>query len=143
MKKIENASDYALTDEGHMVNLKTNTQLKRVWSHTRQDHWSNVVADDGRTVRVWHEEAIARPQMDSESLSDLLAIPTYPDYKIASHGAVWRVKGKKLRQPILMAQHERYGKPYVQLTLPDGRRHNKPVKMLLEMAQKHALDTAP
>jgi len=133
MKEITNAKNYVLTETGQIYNRTTCQPVQTMWNHRLRKPYSRLVNDDGVRVRVYHDRLTAEtPQMDSEGLLDL---PEYPDYQIAPHGAVWRLRSRKNLSPVLMRTFDKSGKQYVQLTDKAGKRKTVSIEHLLEIAK--------
>jgi hypothetical protein len=131
MKQIEGAKDYTLTDSDYVYNTKTSRRIKRYWCHNRKSYLSRVVSDAGKQEVVCHSDPRIGSQMDSDAFSGFEAIPSFSDYLMAPHGAVWRVKGIRVKNPILMATHSRKSSEYVQLKSDSGKRTCLSVKKLV------------
>lgn len=131
MKQIEGAKDYTLTDSDYVYNTKTSRRMKRYWCHNQKSYASRIVSDIGKQEVVYHSEPRIGPQMDPNTFSGFESIPSFSNYLVAPHGAVWRVKGPRIKKPILMATHSRKSSEYVQLKSDSGKRTCLSVKKLV------------
>lgn len=135
MKKIENADNYALTDAGIIYNLTTSRPVRKYWNSRNQRECSRITNNQGQRVTVYLDSLDANAA--SVPLSDdLLPLDRYPDYRITSYGAVWRVKDKRSRQPTLMRVFSRGEHDYVQLFDENGKRRTVNVRKLLAQAER-------
>jgi len=131
MKQIEGAKDYAISDSDYVFNTKTSRRLKRYWCHNRKGYHSRVLSDSGKQEVLWHTNPRIGHQMDADAFSGFEPIPSFSDYLLAPHGAVWRVKGPRVKKPILMATHTRSGSEYVQVRSDSGKRTCLSIKKLV------------
>ena len=121
-KPITGASQFAMTPENYVYNLKTGKTLKRYW-HNLFYH-SYITDDEGDCRRVNHKTlTVARHELPDEEMAVLW---DYPDYKVTPYGAVWKYRntGKRHRKnPFLVGTKDIGKKEYVRLRTEDGRHH--------------------
>ena len=119
---IKGASDYAISTENYVYNLKTIKRMKRYWENLKD--YSFVYDDEGKLRRVCH----SNPTVETYDLPDeeMRIIYDYPDYKVTAYGAVWKYRktGKRYRgNPLLVATVDIGKKEYIRLKTEDGRAH--------------------
>jgi len=129
---IKGASDYGLSPRGYIYNVKTKRRLKRHWI-SNQWH-STVVTDDGRSIRVSHENPDARTlHLPTDTY---VPVPDFPDYVVTPYGAVWKVKnlrGPRSRQPFMVTEYyHRKHQPYVRLRGKHGKQCHVPVSRIMD-----------
>jgi hypothetical protein len=132
-KAIAGASQYALTPEDYVCNLKTGKRMKRYWVNLRNH--SYVYDDNGDLRRVNHTTLT----VENYSLPDeeFVVVKGYPDYKVTPYGAVWKYRKmpKKYRNnPFLVSTKDIGLKEYVRLKTEDGRAHWVRVEKIMEEA---------
>jgi hypothetical protein len=131
MKQIEGAKNYAIADSDYVFNTKTSRRMKRYWCHNRKSYNSRILSDSGKQEVLWHSDPHVGLQMAADAFAGFEVIPSFSDYLLAPHGAVWRVKGPRVKKPILMATHSRKRSEYVQLKSDAGKRTCLSVKKLV------------
>tara|TARA_R110000851_G_scaffold78410_3_gene173006 strand:- start:503 stop:958 length:456 start_codon:yes stop_codon:yes gene_type:complete len=121
-KRVRGASNYALSKEGHIHNLKTGKPVSRRWRGLR--YWSSVTCDDGYRRQIAHDALKVPPQGLPDEEMEL--VEGYPDYKVTPYGAVWKHQNtprKFYNRPFLVSTKDIGEKEYVRLSTEDGRRH--------------------
>lgn len=127
---IKTASRYGYSPTSRQVyHLKSQRRLKRMWS--QKGEYVILTDDTGNRVRYYLDAPDLRPVGDPLASELVRPIPDYPDYVLTPYGAVWRVKGDRLRKPMLVGEHSRNGVDYVQIRNKFGKRHNHNVKTLV------------
>jgi hypothetical protein len=123
LEPIEGASDYALSDNGYVYNVKTQQRMARAWID--RGWQTQVKDDDGATRRIRHDDPEARTRtLPHDSYTP---IPDYPDYTVTPYGAVWKIAnliGRGGRHPFIVQEFYRGNHPYVKLCSAEGKRHN-------------------
>ncbi len=130
-KPIAGASQYALSPENFVYNLKTGRRIKRRWYDLK--NVSYVYDDNGKLRSVNHEtlnvENYALPDEEMRVIFD------YPDYKVTPYGAVWKYRktGKRHRgNPFLVGTKDIGEKEYARLKTEDGRAHWVRMEKIME-----------
>jgi hypothetical protein len=85
---IKGASDYAISPQNYVYNLKTLKKMKRYWENLKD--YSFVYDDEGKLRKVCH----SNPTVETYGLPDeeMRIIYDYPDYKVTAYGAVWKYR---------------------------------------------------
>jgi len=132
-KPVRGASNYALSPDGYVYNLKFKRRLNRKWRDLNYHSW--VRDDDGTQRSVNH----SRLSVSKSSLPnvDMVTVWGYPDYKVTRYGAVWKYRntGKRYRNnPFLVGTKDIGEKEYVRLKTKDGRAHWVRMEKIMEEA---------
>ena len=132
--EIFGASDYGLSPDNHVYNLKTGRKIKRYWAG---DKYVSTVVDDGGAKRKYsHNTAyVGRPSLPQEELDKMRSIADYPDYKVTDFGAVWKFRKTGRRhnnKPFLVGTKQMHGKEYIRLKTEDGRAHWVRMEKIME-----------
>lgn len=125
------ASDYAISPQNFVINLRKIKRLRRYWEN--QKFHSFVYDDYGRLRRVCH----SNPTVECGSLpdEDMRVIDDYPDYKVTNYGAVWKYRdtGKRHRGgPFLIVPKDIGNTKYLRLKTEDGRSHWVRIEKIME-----------
>ena len=128
---IKGASNYAISPQNYVCNLKTIKRMKRYWENLKD--YSFVYDDEGKLRRVCH----SNPTVERYSLPDeeMRVISDYPDYKVTDYGAVWKYRntGKRYRgNPFLLGTTDIGDKEYIRISTEDGRRHWVRMEKIME-----------
>jgi hypothetical protein len=128
---IKGASNYAISPQNYVYNLKTIKKMKRYWENLKD--YSFVYDDEGKLRRVCH----SNPTVERYSLPDeeMRVISDYPDYKVTDYGAVWKYRntGKRYRgNPFLLGTTDIGDKEYIRISTEDGRRHWVRMEKIME-----------
>jgi hypothetical protein len=128
---IKGASNYAISPQNYVYNLKTIKRMKRYWENLKD--YSFVYDDEGKLRRVCH----SNPTVERYSLPDeeMRVISDYPDYKVTDYGAVWKYRntGKRYRgNPFLLGTTDIGDKEYIRISTEDGRRHWVRMEKIME-----------
>lgn len=133
---ISGASDYGLSPDNHVYNLKTGRKLKRHWTGVK--YTSTIVDDEGAKRKYDHNvDYVSRPNFPQEELDKMRPVTGYPDYKVTDFGAVWKFRKTGRRhnnKPFLVGTKQMYGKEYIRLKTEDGRAHWVRMEKIMEDA---------
>lgn len=134
--EIVGASDYGLSSDNYVYNLKTGRKLKRYWVNVK--YVSTVVDDKGAKRKYSHNTSyVSRPTLSKEDLDMMRTIVDYPDYKVTDFGAVWKFRktGKRHNnKPFLVGTKQMHDKEYIRLKTEDGRAHWVRMEKIMEEA---------
>tara|TARA_R110002051_G_scaffold86774_2_gene152865 strand:- start:2682 stop:3113 length:432 start_codon:yes stop_codon:yes gene_type:complete len=127
---VEGASDYSLSNNGYVYNVKTRQRLARTWIDMG---WQTQVKDDAGDIRrIRHDDPDSRTRtLPHDSYTP---IPDYPDYVVTPYGAVWKIAnliGRGGRHPFIVQESYRGNQPYVRLRSVEGKKHNIPMSRIM------------
>jgi len=134
-KPIAGASQYAVSPDDYVHNLKTGKPVKRYWHNLKNR--SRIYDDYGEVKMVDHTKlTVERYELPKE---EYVVLNDYPDYKVTPYGAVWKYRnlGKRYRNnPFIVGSVNRGKgeKEYVRLKTEDGRAHWVRMEKIMEEA---------
>lgn len=131
LKPIAGTEHYGLSPSGHVYNTKTGRRLKRRWTGTR--FATTILLPNGEPRILYHDTVTLSGNHACRLPEDLRPIPDYPNYAVSPYGAIWRIAGEREFKPHIVAEYDRNGVSYVQLRNKFGKRHNKRVKLLVNL----------
>lgn len=128
---IAGASNYALSPDDYVYNVKTFKKVKRYWENLK--NYSFVYDDNGDYRKVCH----SNPTTERYGLpdDDMKVIPDYPDYKVTYYGAIWKYRktGSRHRgNPFIVSSKYIGDTEYARLKTEDGRAHWVRVDKVME-----------
>jgi len=133
MKKIENADNYVLTESGMVYSLTSKRAVRKHWSPRSGREWCRITNNNGQRVSVYLDQLSATTAAEPPT-DDMLPIAGFPEYRITSYGAVWRVTDRRNRRPTPIRITSRGQHEYVQMIDESGKRRTVNVAKLLESA---------
>ena len=133
-REISGASDYGLSPDNYVHNLKTGRKIKRYWTGVK--YVSTILDDEGVKRKYSHNTTyVGRPSLPQEELDKMRVIADYPDYKVTDFGAVWKFRKTGRRhnnKPFLVGAKQMHDKEYIRLKTEDGRAHWVRMEKIME-----------
>jgi hypothetical protein len=133
------APNFAMSEDGHVYNLKTKKRLKRQWVGGR---WRTRILnpDSGKPIYLRHDQYLH--QQPSAAASTLARettrpVPDFPNYAVTPYGAVWCVNPAR-GNPYIVSEALRGTTRYVKLTNKYGKRRNVRVAGIMANVWKDA-----
>jgi hypothetical protein len=136
---IPSAPNYAMSEDGHVYNLKTNRRLKRQWCGGR---WRTRILhpESGKPIYIRHDRFLHESptaQRDALARESYRLIPDFPNYGVTPYGAIWCVNPIR-SAPYIVAEQLRGTRRYVKLTNKHGKRCNIPVAGIMAKVWKES-----